>query len=328
MKSLTCVAGSVLLLALVTGCSTIDPMTLKQTGRDLQSFTETLERPALKEKIKLAVVSKVGAHERAKTRHTGKLTDEAKNDLFLAEKTEEAVAEKFTGLGWFDTVDRKHGVDIETESLISGAKTGPAKAQYALVAESTVQYIAKQGWKVTKDADKSRGVQVSTMFRIIDLGSKQPVLVKKAISSVSAEKGHAREAIEEAARLNAIKFARLVSARFLPDVKVIQTRGDGKYAQVGFGKNYQAIPEKASWKFFLFIPYWYSVDLPGTSVDFCYNEKTGANKVEPVVFAHGRVIRADRSKAWVEIDNADKVTVLKGHNAKVSEEDDGEKPLD
>ncbi len=289
-------------LALMTGCSAVDPMTVKQTVRDFQEV-KTVTAPVPTERYKIAIISRVTPH----------LSDK-RYDEHLKSQMESAVANNFTNLGWFDTVDRKNGVALAGEAMLSGEKDAfnaqkLGAAQLALVSDSSVVYIAKQGWKRTAYADKARGAQVESDFRLIDLETREPLLVKKFRSSISSGKGDIRAAITTAANVNAKKFARVVASRMLPEGKVMQTRGDGQYALVNFGKNYQATPE--------------SDTMGAAKVEFFTNEETtgpdGEKRLEPIVVGSGEVIRAEGQKAWVEVTNYKDAPVFKGHCARVSE---------
>ena len=314
--------GSTAVLAgVLVGCSTIDPLSVPQTDRDRQTYKDEVTRPIPAERYKIAIVSKAIPHNSDKT-----------HDAFLANEMESSLANNFTNLGWFDTVDRKNGVALAGEAMLVDGKdvdaTAIPGAQYVCIVESQVAYVAKQGWKRTNIAGKARGAEVTTDFRLVDLSTKEPILVKKVRSIVAdTEKGNVRAAITKAANMNAKKMARVVASRFLPEVKVLQTRGDGQYAQVSMGKNYQATPAVKSWGWwpYKYLPLCYvkQTVVPAATIDFFTLEKDG-EKFEQSVFAHGEVISADSKKAWVEVENYKNAGVFKGHNAKVSEATDGE----
>ncbi len=320
MKKLMMIASSVVLVGIMSGCSTVDPLMVEQTMRDMGTYKEANDRPVPMEKYKIAIRSSAIPH-----------ASDTSNDGYLASQMEGALAVNFSNLGWFETVDRKNGVSIATEGIIAGNDSSAANvssAQYLLVAQSHVTYVAKQGWKRTSYSSKARGAQVETDFRLIEIATKTPILVKKYRSIVAdTGKGDVKSAITEVVNLNAKKFARIVASRFLPSVKVIQTRGAGRYAQVSMGKNYQATPAVKSWKWwpYKYLPLCYlkTEDVPATTVEFFTIEKEddvgGKPKFEQVVFARGSVIQAENKKAWVEIENYENARVLKGHNAKVSE---------
>ena len=294
----------VALASAMVGCATVDPLTVEQTARDRQTYTETNVRPVPAERYKIAIISKALPHP-----------SDASNDAYAADQMEGALAVNFSNLGWFETVDRKNGIALAGEAMISGDADAldvekiPG-AQLALVAESSIAYVAKQGWKKTAYSNKSRGAQVITDFRLVELSTKEPLLVKKFRTTVDSGKGDVKTAITKAANQNAQKFARVVAARFLPEVRVLQTRGSGQYALVAMGQNYQATPD--------------------TKIDFFTIEKEeqpgGEVRYDDNVFAHGTVLSSDSKKAWVEVDNYKKAGVMKGHSAKVSELSDENEP--
>ncbi len=318
--------AAVALAGALVGCATVDPLSVPQTERDLKEYKAEVARPIPTERYKIAIISKAIPHASDKF-----------FDSFVAGEMESALANNFSNLGWFDTVDRKNGVALAGESMLVDGKAVDATsipgAQYVLIAESQVSYVAKQGWKRTAIAMKARGAEIVSDLRLIDLSTKEPILVKKVRSVVTdVEKGNVKKAITQAANLNAKKLARIIASRFLPEVKVLQTRGDGQYAQVSMGKNYQATPAVKAWGWwpYKYLPLCYvkQTVVPAAKVDFFTLEKDG-EKFDQSVFAHGDVILSDGKKAWVEVENYKNAGVFKGHSAKVSEEiDDGDAELE
>ena len=318
MNKLMMVAGGILTGTLV-GCSTVDPLQVEQTSRDLKTYEEKNVEPLPVARYKIAVVCKSSA-----------LSGDNTFISLVNDQMESAVANNFSGLGWFETVDRKNGVSLAQEAAISsGGDIGEIPgADYVLIADSKIGYVAKQGWKRTSIAKKARGAQLETDFRLIELATKETIFVQKIRSTVTdCEKGAIKEAISIVANRNAKKLSRVIASRFLPGRKVVQTRGDGRYAQVNMGKNYQATPAVKNWQWwpYKYLPLCYLKleDVPAAKVDFFTVGKTdegGKAKYSKEVFARGRVISAERDKAWVEVDNYDAAGVFKGHGAKISEE--------
>ena len=189
-------AAAALAGALV-GCATVDPLSVPQTDRDLKEYKAEVARPIPAERYKIAIISKTIPHASDKV-----------FDSFVAGEMESALANNFSNLGWFDTVDRKNGVALAGEAMLVDGKAVDATsipgAQYVLIAESQVSYVAKQGWKRTAFAMKARGAEIVSDLRLIDLNTKEPVLVKKVRSVVTdVEKGNVKKAITQAANLNA-----------------------------------------------------------------------------------------------------------------------------
>lgn len=318
MNKLMMVAGGILTGTLV-GCSTVDPLQVEQTSRDLKTYEEKNVEPLPVARYKIAVVCKSSA-----------LSGDNTFISLVNDQMESAVANNFSGLGWFETVDRKNGVSLAQEAAISsdGDIGKIPGADYVLIADSKISYVAKQGWKRTSIAKKARGAQLETDFRLIELATKETIFVQKIRSTVTdCEKGAIKEAISIVANRNAKKLSRVIASRFLPGRKVVQTRGDGRYAQVNMGKNYQATPAVKNWQWwpYKYLPLCYLKleDVPAAKVDFFTVGKTdegGKAKYSKEVFARGRVISSERDKAWVEVDNYDAAGVFKGHGAKISEE--------
>lgn len=310
-----------LLSAVIVGCATVDPLTIEQTARDREVYTEKNVEPMPAARYKIAVISKAES-----LKGTG-------DEIFLPyvkDQMESAIANNFSGLGWFETVDRKNGIALASEAVAAGEVNVDKipGADFALVADSKVSYVAKQGWKRTSFPDKARGAQLETDFRLIEIATKETIFVQKIRSTVTdCEKGAIKEAISVVCNRNAKKLSRIIAARFLPGRKVIQTRGDGQYAQVDMGKNYQATPAVKNWQWwpYKYLPLCYLKleDVPAAKVEFFTLEKSedaGKEKVVKNVFARGSVVRSERDKAWVEVEDYKKAGVFKGHGAKISEE--------
>ena len=296
------------------GCSTVDPLTMERTRRDMEVYTPSEPVPVKQGREKVFVVSKVIAHQRERENY---------HDSFLKKSIESSTAQYFSNLGWFRTIDRKNGLSVDASKVLDDKSTlgdngeFPAGADYALVIESSMAFIAKQGWKKTSHSKKARGVQIESDFRLIDIRLKEMVFGMKFRSSAECEKGDIRTAISDAADMNANKFARIVSARYLSPGRVTETRGSGRCARVTIGKNYM-LNVKSGIK-------------PATRVDFFEYERDKNSpckqRFEKVVVAHGTVISSDKNEAWVEVDAdwIDKTThlatynVKKGHYVKISE---------
>ena len=297
----------------LAGCSTVDPLTMERTERDAEEYTAAKPVRFNMGQKKVFVVSKVVEHQRAK---------ETNHLAFLSKSMESATAQYFSNLGWFRTLDRQNGLAVDASRVLQevvGKETVavPEDADFLLVVESSVAFIAKQGWKMTSHSKKARGAQVESDFRLVDVRQKETVSGMKFRSVAECGKGDVRTAISTAAEMNVRKFARLVSARYLPPGRVTETRGSGRCARLSIGKNYllNAKTDK----------------LPATRVDFFIydsDKNSVGSGMEKVVIAHGRVISADKSGAWVEVDAdwIDKTThlatynVKKGHYVKISEE--------
>ncbi len=307
------IVSSVAAILVLTGCSTVDPLMMERTARDEEEYTAAKPVRFNMGQRKVFVVSKVVEHQRAR---------ETNHLAFLSKAMEASTAQYFSNLGWFRTLDRQNGLAVDASKELKKAAGGevsgvPESAEFLLLVESSVSFIAKQGWKMTSHSKKARGAQVESDFRLVDVKMKETVSGMKFRSTAECGKGDVRTAISTAADMNVRKFARLVSARYLPPGRVTETRGSGRCARISIGKNYllNAKTDK----------------LPATRVDFFIydSDKNSVSAgIEKVIIAHGTVISADKSGAWVEVDAdwIDKTThlatynVKKGHYVKISEE--------
>ena len=342
MNKVIAVLGTIAVGSVIVGCSTVDPRTIPQTSRDKEVYTPVAERPVPEEQYKIAIVAKV---DNKLSPMPGKDADadekvsfarEAELIPYVAEQMDTSLAQNFNNLGWFETVDRSHGMALAAEAVLSGDKDAfnvdkYSKADLVIFAESHLTWFAAQGWKTTGYASKARGAGVKTDFRLIDVKTKQPLIVKQITSRI-ADAGKGRDilkgAIQNCCDQNAAKFARIIAGKFLPEVRVKETRGSGRYALVSMGRNFRCDPETASWKWwpYQYLPLCYvkTTDLPATRVDFCYTEKAkgpgGKDKFDSVNFAYGKVVQSDAKTAWVEVENYETAGVKQGHSAVVSDQ--------
>ena len=297
----------------LVGCSTVDPLTMERTERDQEVYEPNVAMPVDGGHKKVFVTSRVIPHHRAA---------ETNHHAFLMKAIESSSAQYFSNLGWFRTVDRENGLSVDASNVLegtlsSGVVKAPPGADFALVVESSMIFIAKQWWKRTSFSSKARGVQIDSDFRLVDISTKETIFGTKFRSSAECGKGDIRTAISDAADMNVRKFARVVSARYLPPGRVTETRGSGRCARLSIGRNHMLNAKTDRH--------------PATRVDFfeyVRDPNTSDGRPEKVVIAHGTVISADKHDAWVEVDAdwIDKTThlatynVKKGHFVKISEE--------
>lgn len=312
--SMRTVVGLMVCVSLVAGCYTVDPLTMERTERDLETYEAQVPVSFRQDRKKVFIVSKVIEHQRAR---------ETNHVEFLSKAVQSATAQYFSNLGWFRAIDHKSGLAVDASKALEGKDSeinvadAPADADFVLIVESSVAFIAKQGWKMTTHSKKARGVQVESDFRLIDTRLREMVSGMKFRSSAECGKGDIRTGISDAVDKNVRKFARMVSARYLPPGRVTETRGSGRCARLTIGKNYMLNAK--------------TDNRPATRVDFfVYDRDKNATdeRLEKIVIAHGTVISAGKNEAWVEVDAdwIDKTThlatynVKKGHYVKISEE--------
>ncbi len=297
MKKLAFVLSAAALGMGITGCKSFaPPMDLEQTARDAETYKTDVKVSVMpRQKIVIVAKSVMPKGDRV-----------AEADAYIMDKTESSLAVFFTNLGnIFDTVDRKNGLTIDSEAILSGDKNGvdPTKvagADYVLIAETSYRWQGgmAQAYKFTYNPQKAVKVYVKTNYRLIATATKETVVSKEVESSCEYDRGTGgwQKGVNSCASHNAREFARLVSARILPPAKVRQTRGSGWAAQVSMGKNYMAEP--------------------GSTVEFLSYEEDG-----PISFARGKVYSADDKNAWVEVTNYEKAGVKKGHFVKLVAEE-------
>lgn len=301
MNKLVLMTTAVAALSFATGCASFsDPWEMERGDADNEVYKTEFKVPQL-QRQKIVIVNKIA------------MPDDhfAVADKYIKDRMESSVASYFTNLGCFDTLDRKNGMTIDSEAILSADKNNidPGKvagADKVIIAETSYRWIGglSLGYKATFDPQKGEEVVLTSNFRLIDLASKETIISKTYEANVRYEKGTGgwQKGVDAAANQNAKNFARAVSARLLPPAVVKQTRENGWAAEVSMGKNYMAEP--------------------GALIEFLMVQDG-----EPISFARGTVYSAGDKSAWVEVhENGEgRRYVRKGHFAKLVDEDKAEK---
>lgn len=293
---MACLASAILI-----GCASVDPLSLPITNRDAESYSDSVDVAVQTAKYKIAVKSIVGEERNDK-----------KHDAFMSKAVETSVSRYFANLGWFKPVSGESGIVLDAAGVLDEGKSKISDdVDMLLVAESRLVCI---GWPYWQDrgtvfSGGATGVRITTDFKLINMRTKEPMLTRSYKTKLESQKGRIRESISAAVDENVRKFAKIVSSRFLPPVKVLETRGNGRCALVALGKNYMADVEKDGQS--------------ATRVDFFYRVKddaAGGSAYSNRTFARGTVISSDKRQAWVEVDNYKEAGVKKGHMARISEQ--------
>ena len=292
------------------GCSTVDPLTMDRTARDEEVYADNTGDQIPEEARTVCVISQVVNHERSKETYHTEFTERA---------VEEASMNAFSNLGWF----RASKLSVDARKALQEIEHGEAKnvkigSDYVLQTRTSVAYVAKWSWlwwqRMTSHSKKARGVKLETEFRLIDAVSHELVIGAKFRTEKDCGKGDVRSAISDAAKENVRMFARIISARYLPPGRVVETRGGGHCAKVSIGINNMLLAEGKG--------------RPATRVDFFeYVKHPGSERPEKTIVAHGKVISSEKNDAWIEVD-ADWISrtthlatyaVKRGHYVKISE---------
>ncbi len=171
---------------ILVGCSTVDPITMERTPRDEETYVAPQTDPTQMGRKKVYVVSKVIEHQRAR---------ETNHIAFLSKAVESSVAQYFSNLGWFRTVDREHGLSVDASAVLADMQGGGKAweslpdADFVLFVETSVAFIAKQGWKMTSHSKKARGVQVESDFRLVDIHSREMIVGMRFRATAECGKG-------------------------------------------------------------------------------------------------------------------------------------------
>ena len=289
-------AGAALVLGmLLTGCVT-HPLELGTTDYDKQTYDNSKDRQPPKGSFNIAVDSQA----------KGAGMTDARDHRYVkpvGEAGYAAAVAKLNNLGWFKVVDRKNAGQNAAEANANGANVDIA-ADLVLYIKSEYTFTHKEKTNRTTVEPKDAGqITILSDFRLEKPGSSQPVLAtqKKNAGPMHRKYQEVKDDIPLVMGANLDDFAKELASRFLPGVPVVETRGSGKVARIGMGKNYAL--------------------KTGSKVDFFTDAPSANGNFDRRVFATGTVLAdgLEAKQCWVEVDNFETANVHVNHAAKVQE---------
>lgn len=286
----------------VAGCAAPRPETLALMERDKAIYQD--EGGALQQKKerkdKVAVVVSQGNYTQYKE---------------AAEAIDSQLTESLSSFAFFQVVERSNLGAIQQEKLFAGdddINDVVVPADYMITAKmnsvKVEQYVAAQNEMIpglnSGPGPKSR-VSLSVDFRFYEVATKRVILTKNISKEYSGlEPSTAMSKLALAGQECVKGFAHTIGSRFAPPARVIQTRGNCEVARISIGANYGLVPG-VEVEFYEFIDN--SAIIAGATRD-------------KNVIGKGRVLEVDKTSAWVEVFDYEKVHVMRGHYVGIIED--------
>ena len=297
-------------VCMMVGCSSPKPEMMAQTERDKETYHDKgamTKREDVSFRIAVCVDQK--EYERYPT---------------AGDAVEAQMAEAVSKFKLFQFVERSRINALAAEKLFQGKSTEASSlltaADYLL---SVKLNVSMEECKVRVDHRGRRDkfsrrtapmwrLNVKPDFRLYEVDSGKVALVKSYEgrielpgSTIEEARANLQPSIESAMKMLTKGFSMMLTSRYAPKARVLQTRGDGSVAQISNGKDYGMSP--------------------GMEVEFYGYEDhsdivVGGERSESMV-GYGRVLEDIGPKsAWVEVLDHSSVKVLRGHYVRVREE--------
>jgi hypothetical protein len=312
----------VLLVALASGCTAPKPELLLPTERDQAVYVDKWGLQAKKDvKFRIAVcVDK----------------EDYKRHPAVGQAIEAQMAEVVSKFSFFEFVERERINELAAERLFSGnsddassllqqadcllsVRLNVGQSQFSVQVQNPYTPPPRTG-KFKRDmvaeqrareaagthAEPRWKLEIKPDFRLYEVDSKRVALVKSYGSSVViSAPDQAENAVIGEMRKHVMEFSRLITSRYAPTARVLETRGGGEVALVSIGANAGLEP--------------------GMQVDFFeyadHSDLVADASRQPRLVGRGRVLTDMTSDtAWIEILDYEKVHVKRGHYARVPEQ--------
>lgn len=311
-----------LLVVLASGCMAPKPELLLPTERDQAVYVDKWGVQAKKDmKFRIAVCVD---------------QEDYKRHPAVGQAIEAQMAEVVSKFSFFEFVERQRINELAAERLFSGksddaesllqqadcllsVKLNVAQSQFVVKVQNPYKTPPTTG-KFMKDlmaiqrAKEAAGthdelrwrLEIKPDFRLYEVESKHVALVKSYHSSVVIlAPNQAENAVIGEMNKHVAEFSRLITSRYAPTARVLETRGGGEVALVSIGVNAGLEP--------------------GMQVDFFeyvdHSDLVAGASRQPRLVGRGRVLTDMTSDtAWIEIFDYEKVHVKRGHYARVPEQ--------
>ena len=299
-------------VCMIVGCSSPKPEMMVQSERDKQTY---LDKGAMTKRENVSFRIAVCVDQKEYERYPA-----------AGDAVEAQMAEAVSKFKLFQFVERSRINALAAEKLFQGQSTEASSlltaADYLL---SVKLNVSMEECKVRVDFNGNRAnnkyskrfakmwrLNVKPDFRLYEVDSGKVVLVKSYEgrvelpgSTIEEARANLQPSIANTMKMLTKGFSMMLTSRYAPKARVLQTRGDGRVAQISIGKEYGMSP--------------------GMEVEFYgYEDNSdivaGGERSESMV-GYGRVLEDIGPKsAWVEVLDHSSVKVLRGHYVRAREE--------
>ena len=330
--------GGVLLFAFVGGCSAPKPELLPLTERDQAVYVDQGAVKARKDmKVRIAVC--VDKDDYKKHPPVGQAIEaqmaEAVSKFSFFEFVErERISELAAERLLLGNADDASSLLNEADCLLS-VKLNVGQTRFEKQVQNPYEHLVDQYYvppyqtgkkkndvlamaiarseaiQRAKNAAGTRSVpywrlEIKPDFRLYEVDSRRVALVKSYKSEVVVSTpDQAEKAVMDEMGKHVATFSRLLTSRYAPTARVLETRGDGEVALVSMGTN--------------------SGLEPGMPVEFFeyadYSDLVAESTRQARLVGRGEVLPdLTPTTAWIWVNDHDKVWIKRGHYARVPEE--------
>lgn len=298
-------------VCMIVGCSSPKPEMMVQSERDKLTY---LDKGAMTKRADISFRVAVCVDQKEYERFPA-----------VGDAVEAQIAEAVSKFKLFQFVERSRINALAAEKLFQGQSTdAPSLLTAADYLLSVKLNVSMEECKVRVDysgnptknqyADYFRKMwrlNVKPDFRLYEVDSGKVALVKSHEgrvwlpgSKIEEARANLQPSIASAMKMLTKEFSMMLTSRYAPKARVLQTRGDGRVAQISIGKEYGVSP--------------------GMEVEFfSYEDNSDIvddERTESIV-GYGQVLEYISPKsAWVEVLDHSSVKVLRGHYVRVREE--------
>ena len=303
--NLFALGGAALLGVLVSGCA-FDPYTMARVSpRDttdmyVDAGADAPRVPGKTEKAKVAVWVSLGNYA------------DKKGYKGVADAMDSGINADLSEFAFFEIVDRKSLFAIVDERVLTSDNPFEAntlsqvEADYIVVARLTLMVVNQISLSARFDFKwlnvKSQRV---VMTKSVTPDNKYVLGVHNALMQNDDSNPAVVAALSKMAEDAAKQFAHAITLKYMPPVRVTETRGNGAAARISIGKNY-GLKQRNTVCFYEIVD---NSALGGKKRDFCD-------------LASGTVEIVEADSAWIKVNDPDKTNVRKGVYVRVLEGQD------
>lgn len=287
MNKLMMVASAAMVGTMVTGCA-FSPETMPMTQRDQEKYVDAgATKRGAEAKAKVAVRTSVGGY---------------KQYAVIGEALSSSLSDRISQFAFFDLIDRGNAAALLNEKVAGGEDASLANV------ESDFVVVAKIASITTRQMGTSTKIDVQYDFSWISMAENQKVIMKKSVHPTVRDaqvnvRGDVEDVLRRAAEKASQEFCEMISSKYAPPARVLQTRGSGEAARINIGQDY-GLREGMEVEFY----------------EIADNSEFGGSARDNSIIAKGEVKSVEQKAAWVQVFDFDKVNVRKGTYVRIPEQ--------
>lgn len=276
--------------AVCTGCA-FNPETMPITQRDQAVYVDAgAPKRNAEKKARVAVQASVGEYRQYK---------------IIADSLSSSLRDRLAQFAFFDLLDKSNKDALLKEKMSSAAD--PTEVDFKDL-EADFVVVAKIASLTTRSFGSSVSIDVQFDFAWISTGDSQRVIMKKSIKpslrNANAQvEGDVFDVLRRAAEKASQEFSEMISSKYAPPARVLQTRGNGAAARISIGQDYGL-----------------RVGMEVEFYEIVDNSALGGDARDNSIIARGEVKSVEAKAAWVKVSDFEQVNVRKGVYVRIPEQ--------